>query len=145
MTAPFIKLLKVWLILLTMWLFFLTGGILLFLSADVSLYDPKAMFTRWSGNDLNIGNGPGNFIVTHLNDVNRHAFAELPKPLLVVSSGGVLIPHADLAKLTWIIPPDVYDTAFPLAADHVVPPPSVGAQIEALYLFPASARFRTNN
>ena len=145
MIAPFIKLLKIWLVLLTLWLGLLTAGLVgvFVLTRNVSLFDPKAMFTRWSGDNLNIGNRSGRFVVTHLGDLSRHAFAELPTPLLVVSSGGVLIPHSDLAKLTWIVPPDMYDSVFPMATNQVVPPPAVGAAIEALYQFPASAKFQT--
>lgn len=133
-----------WLVLLTVWLSLLTVGLvgLGIVSAGASLHDPKAMFTRWSGDYLSIGVGGGQYFVTHLKDVNRHSFAELPKPLLVASSGGVQIPHSDLAKLTWIMPPDMYDSAFPNPTNDVVEAPAVGAPIEALYLFPASAKFK---
>ena len=145
MTAAFIKLLKVWLVLLTVCLALLTVGVvgLGLLLADVSLYDPKAMFTRWSGNYLTIGCKGGEFFVTHLKDVNRHSFAELPNPLLVASSGGVQIPYADLTKLTWALPPDMHESAFPEATNYVAAPPAVGAPVEALYLFPARAKFQT--
>ena len=145
MTAPFIKLLKVWLVLLTVWLIFLTLALVAFVvfSASAFSHDPKAMFTRWQGEHLNIGTRSGRFVITHLEHVTQHSFAELPKPLLVVSSGGVLIPHSELAKLTWILPPDMHDSAFPVATNQTVAPPPVGARIEALYLFPASAKFQT--
>jgi len=145
MTAPFIKLLKVWLVVLTAWLGLITVVILISAArlANLTLYDPKVMSTGWSGNYLNIScpqSGP--FFVTHLKDVNRYSFAELPKPLLVASSGGVLIPHSDFAKLTWIVPPDVHQSAFPGSTNQVVAPPGVGTPVEAVYLFPATAKFR---
>jgi hypothetical protein len=146
MTAGFVKFLKVWLAVLPVWLGLITLGIVMAIVqlGKVSLYDPKVMFTQWAGNYLNIGNtGMDQYFVTHLKDINRHSFAELPKPLFVASSGGVLIPHSDLLKLTWIVPPDVYESAFPAITNQTVSPPSIGAEIEAVYLFPATAKFRS--
>jgi hypothetical protein len=138
------KSVKVWLLVLTFWQGLLTLVIII-LARTPSQYetDTKSMFTSWSGNHLNIGCvTTDQFFVTHLKDVARHSFAELPKPLLVASSGGVMIPQSDLAKLTWIVPPDAYDSAFPTTTNYVVAAPAVGSQIEAIYQFPANARFR---
>jgi hypothetical protein len=137
MTADFIKLLKVW---LSVWLGLLTTGALVF--AAVSLYDREEMSTHWSGNHLYIYAIPGQFFVTHLKDVSRHSFAELPKPLLVTSSGGVTIPHSDLTKLTWIVPPDAYDSAFP-STNEVVAAPTAGTPVEAIYQVPLNSKFRS--
>jgi hypothetical protein len=146
MIPPSIKSLKPWLIALTAWqcVVSIVIVILAFLTLNPSNHDPQAMFTRWYGNgDLNIGvAGTDPFFVTHLKDVNRHSFAELPKPLLVASSGGVLIPQADLAKLTWIVPPDTYESAFPSTTNEIVAAPTVGTPVEAIYLVPASAKFK---
>lgn len=145
MTTPLTRCSKSWLIALTVWQGFLSVVIvvLALLTFKPSNHDPGAMFTRWYKNgDLNIGAGSGQFFVTHLKDVNRHSFAELPKPLLVASSGGVVVPQADLAKLAWIVPPDVHFSAFPLATNEIVSAPIAGAPVEAIYLFPASAKFK---
>jgi hypothetical protein len=145
MTAPFIKLLKVWLILLTAWLGLITILIAILGSqmAGLSLHDPKAMTTEWAGNSLSISCGQsGPFFITHLKDVNRYSFAELPKPLLVATSGGLLIPYSDLTNLVWIVPVDVHQSAFPISTNQVVAPPAVGTPLEAVYLFPATAKSR---
>src|SRR5687767_4078917 len=98
MKAPFITLLKAWLLLLTIWTIVLT--ILAIFASNSRRYDPSALLTRWSGDRLNFVVDHGVYVVTHLKDPSRHAFAELPKPLFVASSGGVDIPAAELAKLT---------------------------------------------
>ena len=52
MSAPFIKLLKVWLVVLTAWLGLITVVIVISAAtlANLSFYDPKVMSTEWSGN-----------------------------------------------------------------------------------------------
>jgi hypothetical protein len=139
MNAPPSKWIKVWLVLLTFWQAMLSLFLLLPRTAD----DPKAMFTRWSGDRFDIGCvGNGEFVITHLRDVARHVYAELPKPIFVTSSGGVTFQASDLAKLTWIFPLDVHESAFPSATNAVASPPAIGTQIEAIYLFPARAPFK---
>lgn len=82
------------------------------------------------------------YFITHLRNLENHSIAELPKPIVAASSGGVDIPEADLAKLNWVVPPDVHDSAFPQATNWTVLPPRVGTPVEALYLFPARAKFK---
>lgn len=135
---------KVWLSLTTVWLVCLTVAVVNIVDSASfkSPYDPKAMFTRWYGDRLNIGAGQGRFIITHLEDTTRHSVAELPQPIYVASSGGVFIPVADLQKLVWKIPPDVHYSAFPDGTNVTVAAPAMGAPIEAHYLFLSRAQFK---
>ena len=136
--------LRIWVAILTCWVGVIT--VLLIAAAILgnrhSPYDPEAMFTRWSGDRLNLGQGAGVYFITHLRNLENHSIAELPRPIVAASSGGVDIPEADLAKLNWVVPPDVHDSAFPPTTNWTVLPPRVGTPVEALYLFPARAKFK---
>ncbi len=136
--------LRICVALLTLWVAVITA----FLIFDAigrdrhSTYDPEAMFARWYGDRLNLGQGAGVYFITHLRNLENYSIAELPKPIVAASSGGVNIPVSDLAKLNWIIPPDTHDSVFPTATNLILPPPKPGTPIEALYLFPAHAKFK---
>jgi hypothetical protein len=133
MNASSNKWLKIWLVILSFWLAIVTLVLLLSLLFASSSRD--SMWTTWVGDDLVINCAQGTeHIVTHLKDVSRHAYAELPKPLFVASSGGVMIPAVDLTKLVWFHPPDMYESAFPSGTNDVASFPKIGAEIEALYV-----------
>jgi hypothetical protein len=136
---------KIWLAILTVWVAATTGVMIItaVLNSHYSPYDPNAMFTRWSGDRLNLGQGAGVYFITHLRNLENHSIAELPKPIVAASSGGVNISVSDLAKLNWIVPPDTHDSAFAAATNSIVEPPQLGTPVEALYLFPAHAKFKS--
>jgi hypothetical protein len=138
--------LRIYVALLTLWVAVITT-VLIIDAIDRgrhSRYDPEAMFARWQGDRLNLSQGAGVYFITHLRNLENHSIAELPKPIVAASSGGVNIPVSDLAKLNWIVPPDTHDSAFVSATTTNVTatPPRVGTPVEALYLFPAHAKFK---
>ena len=136
---------KIWVVILSVWVAAITGVMIIaaILDSRHSPYDPNIMFTRWSGDRLNLGQGPGVYFITHLRNLENLSIAELPKPIVAASSGGVNIPASDLAKLNWIIPPDTHESAFASPTNSTVEPPRPGTPVEALYLFPAHAKFKS--